>query len=354
MFQILFRIEAICPKTLSFLPDKGWRLTLGGAMIIITAFGATQNTMFISLLCAKRIKRTQTHKIYGLLALIDTIFSLTVGPIHSLQALNPTLLQDCALDAIRVQLAAATGSMSSYCVCLLAYDRYRMIAKPYNSDIESTKLYIVFILLAIMAIVIPAIRLIPHTLALRIYSSFVLFNGISIIIMLCISYYILIKVLRRHSFDLPRKQRERNMKSEKEVTKIAVIIISIHITMLSPCLVYHVFTYIDHSHKDTASMIYVIAIVAMSLNTTINPILYYFANEHVRDQFLVMVHWHSNNSNHHYINQITMSRARNIRRPFPAPPHLQQPTITDITPLDIEELSDTPFNDDTYRPITFY
>ena len=140
-FQILFRTETICPKTLSFLPDKGWRLTLGGAMIIITAFGTTQNAMFLILLCTKRIKRTQTHKIYGLLALIDTIFSLTVGPIHSLQALAPTLLQDCALDAIRVQLAAATGSMSSYCVCLLAYDRYRMIAKPYNSDIESTKLY---------------------------------------------------------------------------------------------------------------------------------------------------------------------------------------------------------------------
>ena len=323
-------------------------------MIIITAFGATQNTMFISLLCTKRIKRTQTHKIYGLLALIDTIFSLTVGPIHSLQALNPTLLQDCALDAIRVQLAAATGSMSSYCVCLLAYDRYRMIAKPYDSDIESTKLYIMFILLAVMAIVIPAIRLIPHTLALRIYSSFVLFNGIAIIIMLCISYYILIKVLRQHSFNLPEKQRERNMKSEKEVTKIAVIIITIHITMLSPCLVYHVFTYVDHSHKDTASMIYVIAIVAMSLNTTINPILYYFANEHVRDQFLVMIHWQSNNSNHIYVNQIVTRRTRDIRCLYPASPRRQRTTIANITAADIEELSDTPFNDDTYRPITFY
>ena len=124
--------------------------------------------------------------------------------------------------------------------------------------------------------------------------------------------------------------------------------------MLSPCLIYHVFTYADSTHKDTASMIYVVAIVSMSLNTTINPILYYFANEHVRDQFLVMVHWHNNNSNHQYLNQITVRRSRNIRHPTPAPPHLQQPTIADITPLDIEDLPDTSFNDDIYRPITFY
>ena len=273
-------------------------------MIIITAFGTTQNAMFLILLCTKRIKRTQTHKIYRLLAFIDMISSLTVGPIHTIQALIPNLLTNCALDATRVQIAAATGSMSSYCVCLLAYDRYRMIAKPYDSDIESKKLYIIFILLAIMAITIPAIRLIPYTLASKIYSSFVLFNGISIIIMLCISYYILIKVLRQHSFDLPRKQRKQNMKAEKEVTKIAIVIISIHITMLSPCLIYHVFTYADSTHKDTASMIYVVAIVSMSLNTTINPILYYFANEHVRDQFLVMLNWHNDNpnNNHHNIN----------------------------------------------------
>ena len=70
-----------------------------------------------------------------------------------------------------------------------------MIAKPYNSNIESRKLYIIFILLAVMAITVPAIRLIPHALALKVYNLLVLFNGTAIIIMLCVSYYILIKVL---------------------------------------------------------------------------------------------------------------------------------------------------------------
>ena len=126
--------------------------------------------------------------------------------------------------------------------------------------------------------------------------------------------------------------------------------------MLSPCLIYHVFTYADSTHKDTASMIYVVAIVSMSLNTTINPILYYFANEHVRDQFLVMVNWHNDNpnNNHHNINQITVRRSRNTRDLIPAPTHLHQPTITEITPLDIDNFRSASIDSDTYRPITFY
>ena len=124
--------------------------------------------------------------------------------------------------------------------------------------------------------------------------------------------------------------------------------------MLSPCLIYHIFTYADSTHKDTASMIYVVAIVSMSLNTTINPILYYFANEHVRDQFLV--NWHNNNTNndHHTNNQITVRRSRNIRDPIPIPAHQRQPTITEITPLDIDNFRSASIDSDTYRPITFY
>ena len=178
-------------------------------MITISAFGTLQNAMFLALLITKHVKRTQTHKIYGFLASIDLISSLTVGPIHTLQALVPHLLTDCVLDATRVQIAAATGSMSSYCVCLLAYDRYRMIAKPYNSKIEAKKLYAIFTLLGIIAITVPAIRLIPHILALKIYNSLVLLNGTTIIIMLCVSYYILLKVLKdTHSIFRTRNASE--------------------------------------------------------------------------------------------------------------------------------------------------
>ena len=69
-------------------------------MLTISVFGILQNVMFLVLLSTRFITRTQTHKIYGLLAAIDLASSITIGPIHAMQSLIPNLATNCVLDAI--------------------------------------------------------------------------------------------------------------------------------------------------------------------------------------------------------------------------------------------------------------
>ena len=323
-------------------------------MLTISFFGILQNVIFLVLFSKGFIERNQTHKIYALLAAIDLVSSITIGPIHAMQSLIPKLATNCVLDATRVQISAATSSMSSYCVCLIAYDRYRMIAKPYNSKIDTRKLYAIFVVIAIIAITVPAIRLIPHSVALKIYSSIVLLNGTAIIVLISLSYHVLLRVLKKHNAELPKEQQEHNVVKEKEVTKIAIIIISIYIAMLSPCLLYHIFIYTAPERKATSSMMYVVAIISVSLNSTINPIIYYFANEHVRNKLIIMVGYHRDEprNNEARTSQIILRRTHTTSRGTSTQTH--HITTTKTMPTNNYEISSSTSSNDNYRPITFY
>ena len=102
-------------------------------------------------------------------------------------------------------------------------------------------------------------------------------------------------------------------------------------------------------------MMYVIAIISVSLNSTINPILYYFANEHVRNKLIVMVRWHNkdrSNNNQARTSQIILKRTHTTRHGISTRTH-HITTTTETTPIDNHEVLSSSSNSDNYRPITF-
>ena len=319
-------------------------------MLRISFFGILQNAIFLILFHKRIIDRTQTLKIYAMLATIDLLSSITSGPIHATQFLAPQLATNCALDATRVQISAATNSMSSYCVCLIAYDRYRMIAKPHNSRMNTRKLYGIFIVIAIIAITVPAIRLIPHAVALKIYSSIVLLNGTTIIVLISLSYHVLLRMLKKHNAEQPKERKKANDIKEREVTKIAITIISIYIAMLSPCLIYHIFIYTAPERKTTSAKIYVVAIISLSINSTLNPIIYYFANEHIRNKLIYIVGYH-NDTPHN--NEPRTDQVQRRIHPTNRSTNTQTQRITTIRNIPNHEISSTSSNEN-HRPITVY
>ena len=318
-------------------------------MLTISFFGILQNAIFLVLYHKRIIDRSQTLKIYAMLATIDLLSSITSAPIHATQSLAPQLATNCALDATRVQISAATNSMSSYCVCLIAYDRYRMIAKPHRSRMHTRKLYGIFIVIAIIAVTVPAIRLIPHTVALKIYSSIVLLNGTTIIVLISLSYHVLLRMLKKHNAEQPKERKKANDIREKEVTKIAITIISIYIAMLFPCLIYHIFIYTAPERRITSAKIYVVAIISLSINSTLNPIIYYFANEHIRNKLIYIVH-HNDVPQNNEPQTDQVQRRIHITNRYTNTQMQRITTIRNIPNLDNSSTS----SNENHRPITVY
>ena len=156
-------------------------------------------------------------------------------------------------------------------------------------------------------------------------------------------------MLKKHNAEQPKERKEANDIKEREVTKIAITIISIYIAMLSPCLIYYIFIYTAPERKTTSAKIYVVAIISLSINSTLNPIIYYFANEHIRNKLIYIVHHNDAQQNNepqtdqvqrriHVSNRYTNTHTQRIT------------TIRHIPNLDNSSTS----SNENHRPITVY
>ena len=125
---------------------------------------------------------------------------------------------------------------------------------------------------------------------------------------------------------------------------------SIYIAMLSPCLIYHIFIYTAPERKTTSAKIYVVAIISLSINSTLNPIIYYFANEHIRNKLIYIVGYH-NDTPHN--NEPRTNQVQRRAHPPNRSANTQTHHITTIRNIPNHEISSTSSNEN-YRPITVY
>ena len=146
-------------------------------MIVIGTLALTLNTAYLWGYARHAVYITQTTKLYATLAIVDLMSSLTIVPIHASQAFFPKLAQNCLLDTLRTILSAVLTAASTYIVCFLAYDRYLHVRYPYNPSLTRPKFIGTLTAIFLLATIVPLIRLIPSTLAMRIYTALVLING---------------------------------------------------------------------------------------------------------------------------------------------------------------------------------
>ena len=313
-------------------------------MSLIALLGTVENITFLFFYAKGAFMPSQTNKIYMLLASSDLVTAVVVPTLHALPIIFPHLAANCYFDMIRVQASAATVSLSAYLLCLLSYDRFLLVRRPTNPNIPKVHFALVLLAFLLTSIILPTFRFLPGNIGLIVHGVMVVVNSLFVFATVSVSYSNLLLILRFRPIPRTSSQFE-----QARITKISVLLIAVFTVTITPMIIFHILCLMDLKYHEALSKYYVFAIIMITLNSVLNPVLYYGTNSTLKTQVMNIVRKKSPGAGttlrrseafrqktsliHSFVTSSNTVRAPSIylepRSPIPSPP----PCSTESIPL---------------------
>ena len=285
-----------CTSYLAYLPSIDWELSCGITSIFICITASIENIIILLTLSWYKNLHTSTNGLLASLALSDLLVGLTLAPLHALQLLSPNLLNHCLVDEIRRYLSTLLIGASAFTIGGISYDRYLHMSKLMNyRDYMSKKKVtgIIFFCWLIPAL-IPVIRYVFKS-EKAYFSAIVI--GVALVLGTLLACYILIIASMRYRgrwIHISRQFEERQLRTLRTV----IIILTTFILMILPICLHHiVFIAFPTTDIHTKVKLYMVGQTLAMLNSSANPVIYYFRNPEFRANLRKILHLNFSQNN---------------------------------------------------------
>ena len=264
------------------LPSMTWNYVMGGLSIFNAVTASVENTAALFVLFWYKNLHTLSNRLLTSLAISDLLAGLTIAPIQAAQLLNSRLNNNCGLNEIRRYLCTLLIGASALSIGAISYDRYLHMSKlnNYNMHMNSRKIAVLFFLAWFIPALIPFLRYLDKSE--NSYGIVVIVILVNILATIVGCYLMIIIALRRNSLSTSAVS-EASLRRQMQATKTVIIIITCYIVMILPICVYLIINMVLHDiHPTDLTAIYLVVMTIGTLNSSLNPVIYYFRNPYFR------------------------------------------------------------------------
>ena len=270
-----------CTSYLSYLSSNNWSSTCGGISIFICLTASIENIVILVTFACSRSLHTETNGLLASLAVSDLLVGVVLAPLHALQLLSPEFLNDCVVDETRRYLSTLLIGASAFTIGGISYDRYLHMSKLMNYNKYMSKMKATLMISACWMIpaVIPIFRYIFKSQ--RVY-FIALIVAIVLILGTLLACYVLIVMSLINRGKCARLNKKCEMRQMRTLKTVALILTTF-LFMILPIFVHHiVFVGFPRTHIRTKVELYIVGQTLAMLNSSANPIIYYFRNPEFR------------------------------------------------------------------------
>ena len=285
-----------CRTYLSDLPSPVWKWTFGVINTINSLTATIANSLAFYIMLSSQDMQTLSNRILISLIITDLIAGVSVAPLHAAQLLVTSVSLNCTVEQVRRSLAAVLVGASALTVATISYDRYLHLTKLNNYYKYMTKQKVTgFLILAwLVPGSLPIIRMRLNTE--KAYVSIFTTLMLSIFVVLIVFYALTLSSLReRAAWRQKSAQIERQqMRTVKTVITIITCYVVMGLPITIPIILMHV-----NIPQTTMNTVYVSTLTLNMLNSTANPIIYYYRNRSIRKsarKLFGLDSWQSQNS----------------------------------------------------------
>ncbi|XP_066919872.1 trace amine-associated receptor 8b-like [Clytia hemisphaerica] len=272
--------------------------------------------------------RSRSNKILISLAISDFLVGVIVFPMTAYQVLNYESLENCDVDFVRAFFSLMLQGSSCLTLAVISLDRYILMTKMKIYHRRSTKWLMV--LLVLLSWVIPAVTPFLRFIGSVPYLGVVITIFILPFIVLCSSYFLITSVVKKQEAALKRhfvdslkmklqqdeggassegtksasnppaedqtahdnKRQQKSQKTHLKLAKQVTFLLLAYFCCITPLLLWLILNLANILNPFISAFniqnLYVVAMITVSWNSCINPIIYYVKNPEIRRGFRKM------------------------------------------------------------------
>ena len=276
-----------CKSILSNLPSAAWYYIFGSINLVIALSATVENSLALFALIWYKDMHSRSNRIIVSLAATDLLVGLTIAPLQAAELLVPGLHKNCAVDQARRILSAILVEASTFSIAAISYDRYVRLTRLNNYKLHMTrrKINILIITSWLIPVCLPVLRYIDETETIYVTACVSIMIGVLVAII--IFYIMILSTLKRKSSW--RSQNPEIEKRQMQILKCVVKIISCYILMVFP-MTAGLLALKAEMHPEVRGAIYNTVTTLTMLNSTANPVIYYFSTPNFQIIFKRL--WH--------------------------------------------------------------
>ena len=268
-----------CTTYLSNFPSATLSFSFGLLNAANSVTATVENSIALFIMLWYRELHSISDRIFISLIITDLFAGLTAAPLHAAQLLSKEISYNCRVEEVRRSLAALLIGVSALTVATISYDRYLHLTKlnNYYKYMTKRKAAVLIIFAWIVPALLPTLRIsaeteLPYNIA---------FPALMIIIFitLIVFYALILCSLKRRS--AWRESSPRLEKRQLQTMKTVITIITCFVVMGLPVILPVILMPLNID-KETMSAIYVPALTLNMLNSSANPVIYYYRSPNIR------------------------------------------------------------------------
>ena len=271
-----------CQTYMSNFPSTAWNWTFGMINATNSITATFENAVALLIMVWYKECHSISDRIFTSLIITDLLAGLTTAPLYSVQLFSKDISSNCTVEQVRRSSSAILIAASALTVATISYDRFLHITKLNNYNKHMTKgKSLVFILLCwVVPVSLPILRIFAETQNYYVI-AFSSLMALVFVIMIVFYVLILISIRKRGSW------RRRSVQIEKQrmrTVKITITIITCYVLMGLPVMIPLILMPFQ-IEPETMGAIYVSAVTLNMLNSSANPVIYYYRNPSIRKCF---------------------------------------------------------------------
>lgn len=286
----------ICVPSLNLLKSPVTNL-FGITFSVVSIVTVTANLIVLVILRAC-LEKNRSNKILTSLVVADILTGMFVAPLFSWQLQDEKARYDCEIDIIRSNLTFVLIGCSYCTLALTAYDRYMLLTKLSNYSLYMPRRKVVFLITFSWSFptALPLLRYAGKFQCLLMTSAVY----IGLFLSLIVGYVQILRILRekeRHLntykcnpvFVISSRGQSRGKRINKHVIKLArsiTILIGCHfvcgITVVTWAIIYVINTVTPFMTAYNMQILYVTAMLMLTINSSLNPFIYFVKNPEFR------------------------------------------------------------------------
>ena len=264
---------------LSKFPSPIWNYTFGTINAINTVTAVLENSFVLFIVLRYKKLCTISDGILISLIITDLLAGFTTSPLYAVKLFSETISLNCTVEEVRRSLGAVLIGASALSVAAISYDRYLRMMKLHNYSQHMTKGKSILLVLIcwLIAGCLPILRHLPET---EIYYVITFSTLMALVfLILIILYFLILNSLRKRA-----SWRQSSVEIEKKqmrTIKIVLSIITVYMIMALPVMIPLILMPLEID-AETMGAIYVSVLTLNNLNSSANPIIYYYRNPFIR------------------------------------------------------------------------
>ena len=264
---------------LSNFPSPIWNYTFGTINAVNAFTAIVENSFVLFIILWYKELCTISDGILISLVITDLLAGCTTSPLYAVKLFSETISLNCTVEEVRRSLGAVLIGASALSVAAISYDRYLRMMKLHNYSQHMTKGKCILLVLLCWVIAgsLPLLRHLPKT---EIYYVIAFSTLMALVfLLLIILYFLVLNSLRQRA-----SWRQRSVQIEKQQmrsVKIVILIITVYVLMALPVMIPLILMPLQID-SETMGAIYVSVLTLNNLNSSANPIIYYYRNPFIR------------------------------------------------------------------------